>query len=197
MADIGAERLINSILDDARAAAAATEADAATAIAQINTRLEQDKSDIRTASARRAEAVHASILDRERINAELDGRKLLLQKRRRLMDRAFDEAYASLCSLSGDERYALIRRTLIAEAEGGERVRPAGCDTTLVKRAVAEINPMLAEQGKAPLTVGGTADIEAGFVLVSDRFVKDCSFASLLAAVREDCEPDVVSVLFD
>lgn len=193
MADDGAERLVNTIVDDARTAAAAIEKEADDSVDATRDRLERDRAELRAATVKRAETSRRAILDRERVNAELEGRKLLLKKRRELLDRAFDAAYAQLIAMDGVSRQNLILRTLMTEADGGETVCPAACDRDAAAEAIKRF---AASSGKRAVTLGENADIEAGFILRAEGYVKDCSFAAILNSVREGCEPSVAAALF-
>ena len=77
------------------------------------------------------------------------------------------------------------------EAEGGETVLPAKAD----RKGIASV---LAKMSDRKLTMSDKdADIEGGFFLVSKSYEKDCSFRSLMNAVRSEEETNVAKMLFD
>lgn len=137
-----------------------------------------------------------SILERSRTNAQLDARKYTLEKKRELLDSVFVNAGKKLDALSGAQREALLSRTLLNEADGGEQLCPAPADMDALTRLLPEINKQLASSGKAPLTLGAAAKIAAGFILVAPGYEKDCSFAAMLRDTREVHEAEVAGLLF-
>ena len=188
----GAEKLVNTIMDEARAAAKKTEADSALAVAAVRQRLDEGRDEIRAEYAAKAESVRQDTIARALTNAELEARKSLLAKKRALMDRAFAEAYKRICTLPEDRRAALLKKLLLAECEGGETIHPAPRED--MAGIVAEVSKSFAEG----LTLGDADEsIRNGFTVEGRGYYKNCSFTAVLEAAKEACETDVAAALFD
>ncbi len=188
----GAEKLINTIMDEARAAARKTEEDAAAAVAAIKQKLDDDKLALRAEYAERAERVKQDAIARALTNAELESRKELLGRKRGLLDRAFSEAYKRICTLPENERAALLKKLLLAECEGGEVIHPAP------KEHMEDIVAEAAKSLPGGLTLGAEdAEIRSGFTVEGRGYYKNCSFTAVLEAAKEACEADVAKTLFD
>lgn len=187
----GAERLISSILEDARALASAYEAQADADVATIRAELDEDREKLRDEYSRKARAERAEIIRRAKTNAELDCRKELLEKKRAVIDEAYREAAARLDSLVGSEREGVLSRLIKRECEGGETVCPAENDRETLKKLVAS-------SGIAGLVVGENArNISGGFILKGANYVKDCSFAALMEDIRESTLEKIAGILFE
>ncbi|MDL2235816.1 hypothetical protein LJC07_06685 [Christensenellaceae bacterium OttesenSCG-928-L17] len=186
----GAEALVERILQEARDDAAASLKEAEEACERI--RLDAVREAERTAAEatkRREDAVYA-ILDRSRTNAELSARKQALAKRRKVLDRAFDEAYSRLCELDEEQRARVCLGMLRREAEGGETVVPAARDRKLIEQLLPKIDVKLVLSKE-------DAALENGFLLVGDGFEKDCSFLAVLRDIRTAEDANVSAILFD
>ncbi len=192
-----ADRLIDRILEDAKAEADQTLA-AARAEAEKSALLAQDQVfEAEREGALRAKRAREAILERSRTNAALDSRKYALKARRAVVDTAFAQAGEALLALEGEQRAALIRSLLLKEAEGGETVCPAPADADCARAALQEVNAALAAKNAAPLTLGESArQLEGGFLLVGAGYEKNCSFAALLQETRAAEESAVASILF-
>ena len=184
----GAEKLINTIMDEARGHARQIEADAETRVKAINAKLEADRAELAAEFAERAETIRRDTVARAMTNAELESRKALLAKKRGLMDRAFSEAYKRICTLPEDKRSALLLKLLKTECEGGEVIRPAPREDMAEVVRLAGMDLTLGEPEES---------IRNGFMIEGKGFVKNCSFTAVLDTARERCEAEVAKLLFD
>ena len=187
----GADRLIASIMEDAQAQADALEAQAANEAAAIRKKLDEDREKLRREFSERAEAERADTIRRAVTNAELEGRKELIAKKRELIDRAYSEAYDRLCAMKGAERDSILKKLLRTECEGGETVCPASADRETLSRLIGAC-------GVPGLVLGNTeGGIQAGFVVKGSNFIKDCSFAALMESTRSETLERVAEILFE
>ena len=189
---MGAETLINTIMDEARAAAKKTEAEAAAAVAEIKRKLDEDRAGIKAEYDARAERAKQDTIARALTNAELEARKSLLAKKRALIDRAFAEAYKRICTLPDDKRRAFLKKLLLAECEGGEVIHPAPREdmTGVVEEAAKQI--------KGGLILGSVDEtIRNGFTVEGGGYYKNCSFTAVMDQERERCETEVSKLLFN
>ena len=188
----GAEKLVATIIEEARAGAARTEADAAAAVADIKRRLDEGRDEIHREFAAKAERVREDTVARALTNAELEARKSLLEKKRGLVDRAFSEAYKRICTMPEDRRRALLVKLLKSECAGGETIHPAPRED--MADAVAEVAKLL----PGGLIMGEPDElIRNGFSVEGKGFYKDCSFTAVLEAEREHSEAEVAALLFN
>lgn len=184
----GADKLINSILEDAQKEAAAIEAQAEAEVAAIRARLDEGREKLRDEFAERAAKEREDILKRAATNAELDGRKELLSRKRALIDEAYDKAFERLCAFRGEERRAVLKKLIEREASGTEELRPAAADREALSALVAGTG----------LRLGANAEgISGGFMLVGDNFVKNCSFEALMEDVKSRTLEKAAKILFD
>ena len=189
--DSGAEKLINTIMDEARAQAAQTEKQADMAIALTRKKLDDDRIAIKEEYARRAEAIKQDVIARAMTGAELEARKSLLAKKRGLADRAFSEAYKRICTLPDDKRTALLAKLLRTECEGGETIHPAP------KENMADIVAAVSREKPGGLTLGEEdASIRNGFTIEGKGYFKNCSFTAVMDSARELYEGEVADILF-
>lgn len=187
----GAEKLIASILEEARSEAAAIEWKSTEEVSAIKQRLEAEKEALRDEFTEKAARQRELALATARTNAELTGRKRLLVRKRALIDEAYSKAYKRITSLAGAEREALLKRLLERECEGGETVCPAEKDAETVRALIGTCS--------IPGLKAGEADpsITDGFILKGVNYVKNCSFSALMEEVRQATSSKVAGILFN
>ncbi len=186
----GADKLITSILQEAHEQASAIEWKSAETVAELKKKLERDLESVRDEFTKKAADAKEMQLATARTNAELQGRKELLARKRALIGEAYSAACRRVCSLTGEKREALLMKLLERECEGGETVRPAAKDRDLIEK-------LLPACSKAGLILGEPdPDIDDGFSLMGSNYYKDCSFGALLDEVRTATESEVTGKLF-
>ena len=187
----GADKLISSILEDARSLAAAYEAQAAADIATIKAELDEDRERLRDEYAKKARLEKADIIKRAKTNAELDCRKELLERKHKVISAAYAEAAKRLKAMTGAEREAVLSRMLSREASGGETVCPAPTDR-------AALSKLVGASGIPGLSLGEDEPaIDGGFILKGPNFIKDCSFDALMEDVKAATLEKTAGILFD
>ena len=137
--------------------------------------------------------------EKEAASVRLDGRKLMLKKKRELLDAVFDDAYGRFKAMDGDKRRAFLLGLLIREAAGGETVIAAGCDRELICSFMDEVNNALAKASKEPLKLSDEVleACDGGFMLASEKYDKDCTFSAMLENVRTKYEGEAARLLFE
>jgi len=187
----GTNKLAERIIGEAEADAKKTRDEADATIRSIRAESEKAVSGKRKELESKREADKKSLLDGFKTRTELDGRKNALSKKRVVIDDAFSRAYQAVLSLDNASRTKICETMLREEAEGGETILPAKTD----RKGIADV---LKGMGDRKLTLSDKdAEIEGGFLLVSESYEKDCSFRSLMSAVRADEETNVAKMLFD
>lgn len=186
----GTMKLATRILDDARADAERTKADARQSIAAIRADSEHKLAACGAELAARRESAVKGVLDGCKTRASLDGRKAALAEKRLVIDEVFDRAYRALLALNDDARAKVCLAMLLSEAEDGDIVLPAQRDRAILAGLMDKL-------GGKRLTLADTdAAIQGGFVLSSEGYEKDCSFASLLGDLRLNEETEIARRLF-
>ncbi len=192
----GLDALIERILADARKDAEATLSEAQREAQAMMERTERQADALKADYERRRIELASSILDTSRTNAQLEGRKAALERRRELIDRAFAAAFEKLCALTGQRRESLLSGLLIRESEGGETVRCAVRDRDIVDGLLQKVNDELSKRGLNPLSLGEDAPVIGGFILTADKYEKNCSFEALLEEAKAAYEGEVAGILF-
>lgn len=133
--------------------------------------------------------------------ATLENRKALLQKKRSLIEGAFEEALDHLASQEKDAYQQMIRAILLRAVETGQEEMVISEDdrSRLDQAFIEDVNAALAGNGKkGRITLSSeTAPMRGGFLLRSGRREIDCSLDALLDTVREDLEVEISQLLFE
>lgn len=186
----GADKLITTILEEAREQAAAIEWHSNENIAAINAKLERGREALREEFTLRAKNERELILKTAVTNARLENGKELLKGKRAVIDRAYEEAAKAVCALEGEKRASLLLSMLRRECEGGETVHASEKDRAALEKAIAACPELR-------LKLGGDAEVSDGFTLEGSNYYKDCSFAALMEQARAATESEVCGILFD
>lgn len=195
----GLDALVERIISDARSDAEKTLKLAAEQSDDIRRGAEKEAASVRLDGERKRLAAQNAVLERSRTNARLDGRKLMLKKKRELLDAVFDDAYGRFKAMDGDKRRAFLLGLLIREAAGGETVIAAGRDRELICSFMDEVNNALAKASKEPLKLSDEVleACDGGFMLASEKYDKDCTFSAMLENVRTKYEGEAARLLFE
>ena len=131
--------------------------------------------------------------------AELEDRKLLLGQKRKLIDRAFEQAYAKLLAAPAAERRTFFLRQVTAGAAGHETlaVGETACDW-FDDGFLADANRSLAEKGKPGALTLAAKRVPgcAGVVLTTRGAEVRCTFEALIEEARAGLEQQVADTLF-
>lgn len=193
-----ADKLLGRILQDARADADASVAEARLKADEIIEGAKHEAEVTAREAAHKAETVRTEALEHSRLASQLDARKYSLSERRKLIEEAFTLAHARINKLAGAERAGFFKTLLLRESEGGETIVPAKADESVIALILNEVNAVIAKDGKAPLTLGqGNEAIKGGFILRARDYEKDCSIAAVLKDSRNGLESAVAKILFE
>ncbi len=154
---------------------------------------------LRGALLKQAEKDGAELEQRMQRMAELEDRKLLLGQKRKLIDRAFELAYAKLLAAPAAERRAFFLRQVTAGAAGHETlaVGETACDW-FDDGFLADANRSLAEKGKPGALTLAAKRVPgcAGVVLTTRGAEVRCTFEALIEEARAGLEQQVADTLF-
>ena len=154
---------------------------------------------LRGALLKQAEKDGAELEQRMQRMAELEDRKLLLGQKRKMIDRAFELAYAKLLAAPAAERRAFFLRQVTAGAAGHETlaVGETACDW-FDDGFLADANRSLAEKGKPGALTLAAKRVPgcAGVVLTTRGAEVRCTFEALIEEARAGLEQQVADTLF-
>lgn len=185
------KQVVDRILSDAQERAAEIVADAesraAKTLAEASLRAEalRQKTESEVAEKRK------SILEKRAADARLDGAKLLLKEKRKVLEALYDEALGRLLEASKEEIIDLVAALLEAYAEEGDEVCFAN---NFRYRDEVKLLPIVAEK-KLTFAKEGLA-IDGGLRLRGKISDKDLSYGALLAADRENYQAELAAKVF-
>lgn len=196
----GADRIIQRVLDDARARADSIKAEAAekakAAESEARHKAERKKEHI-LEHARKTAAEHKGRIIGV---TQLETRKSLLAAKQEMIDEAFQKALNELTGLDESTYLSVIRDLLLNTVETGtETVICSERDQQrLNSKFIDGVNKALADRGQTgELKLSDkTRAIKGGFVLHRGGLEINCSFESLLRMKRDELENEVAGLLF-
>lgn len=133
--------------------------------------------------------------------ADLDARKLRLQNKQALLEKAFSQALEKLQALPEDQYVALLAK-LAAEgcSTGKESLVLSTTDKDRYgQRVVTAANALLVKSGKTgALTLSEESREFSGGLYIKDGNIENnCTFPTIIRMLREQMAGDVAKVLFD
>lgn len=133
--------------------------------------------------------------------ADLEARKLRLQTKQEMLEKAFSQALDKLLALPEDQYVALLAK-LAAEgcSTGHEALVLSVTDRPRYgKRVVIAANELLEKSGKeAALTLSEESrDFKGGLYIQDGNIENNCTFPTIVRILREQMAGEVAKVLFD
>lgn len=181
------ERILSDAESEACAIVAEAETKAAKLLADASARAETERKTAET----EAKARRNSILEKRAADARLDGAKLLLGEKRKVVATVYDEAHSRLLELSKENTLRLFARLLETYAETGDEIY---FSTGFAYENEVKLLPVVKARG---LTVSETRlPLEGGMRLKGVKADKDLSYVALLAADREEYQAQLAKELF-
>lgn len=135
---------------------------------------------------------------RLKIEAELEGRKLLLETKQRLVGQVFDQALQALKNLPPEKRIRFLAGQLAAAGmQGGGDVIGTG-NPNEWNAIITAANEIIARSGKSVRLVlsNEKAEFEGGFILKGSNFTVNGSYQAILEELRETLVPEIAEYLF-
>jgi V/A-type H+-transporting ATPase subunit E len=190
----GKEAIISYILDEAAAAETAAET-AAAAKKEREIREVREEMEAKAEKARIGAQNSASlILSRRESAARIDGAKLVLKAKQKLIDAVYARAKESVLNLSDASYRELIGGYIVKYADEGDEVITARNDH---KRLSAEFIKQISDKFKLGLTLGAkTHDDLGGVILRGSLCDKNLTLSSIIDGIREKTESEVIKKLF-
>lgn len=188
---MGTQQIVERILSDAEAEARAiveeAESKAAKLLAESVSRAEKGRRETEAD----VEAKRESILEKKAAVARLDGAKLLLAEKRKVIDAIYAEALRRLLTLEKEDALKLSERLLEAYAENGDEIWFA---ENFRFAAEVELLPVVKERSLriSPQSL----PLDGGMRLKGRTSDKDLSYGALLAADRDEYQAEIARKLF-
>lgn len=181
------DRIISDATVEADAIVSAAEETAAKLIAEAEARAESEMRELHS----QVESKVKSIYDGKAATARLDGAKIMLGEKRRVLDHIYEQAAKKLSSLDVKSYLALTEALIEKYADEGDEIVFANGFP-----CAAEVSKLKAvSERKLKITFGAT-DIQGGFILCGKKSDKDLSFGALLAADRAEHEAEIAAEIF-
>lgn len=154
---------------------------------------EADKEAARRLAGVKAETAQKvkSILDGKAATARLDGAKVELAEKRRVIDTVYREALNALISLNKQSSLSLAERLLEEFAEVGDEIV-----FSPDYKFAAEVAALGVVKEKKLSTSKKGAGFNGGFILRGKNSDKDLSYGALLAADREAHQAEIATKIF-
>ncbi|MFQ5901361.1 MAG: V-type ATP synthase subunit E [Thermodesulfobacteriota bacterium] len=131
----------------------------------------------------------------------LESRKELLREKQRLIEEVFNSSISMIMDMKKEDFQGLIKGILLRAIEkGDEEVIFAPSTRSLLNdNFLVEVNAELKRKGnKGELTFSSqNSKPPSGFILKSGRMERNCSIEAIIAALKDDLEPDIAGVLFE
>lgn len=216
------DKIIDKIMNEAKAEAEAIITEATTYAEGVTAESADTTSDILKLAEKNAERESFATVERAYSTADMKRREIMLATKVGLISKAFADAEQKLVSLS-DEDYCIFTGHLLADAladrvETVEKLRLEYGDeeeyslefevvfnkkdkeeraADILKKAKAFLKKKSAALAKTVINVSEeTADITGGLILKYGDTETNCSVASVIADERENAEGRVCEILF-
>lgn len=133
-----------------------------------------------------------AIIERRKIVASIEGKKILLAKKRQLINTVFDNVYKSLCSMNKRDYLALVEKLLETYADEGDKVL-LSTDGVI---GIADVERLKVFIEKKLKIIDKRSTFIGGVKLVGEKCDKDISFKALVDSIKEENESVVSKMLF-
>lgn len=153
----------------------------------------QTSADFALKSEKQAIVDGEEIIKRRKIVAKLDCNKVMLSKKKELVDDIFKEAISTLRK-DKSKYITLISGMLERNADDGDSVVICEKDKDVI---TADLIAKVAKKCGKKLSLSSEyGDFDGGFILENESFDKNLSLSLALADIRENIEGQVVEILF-
>lgn len=187
------EAIIQKIIDDAEAVAAANIGEANDTASQILGRAQRQVDKFIETNAQKADEKYADALKRSQVVSNLDVKKLVQGAKKKVIDKVFEE---SLEAIKADKkRYlALLEGMILSCCEDGDEVVPAmGEDKLITKKFVSDLSK---KSGKSLKKSESEGDFKGGVMLSGKNYDKNFTLELELSLIREKLESKIDAILF-
>ncbi|SFE16910.1 V/A-type H+-transporting ATPase subunit E [Peptostreptococcaceae bacterium pGA-8] len=189
------EKITSKILDDAKDQAEASLNEARLRAESIVNDAREKAKELEMSLTSSGEVERDKLMGRRKSVAEIDGRKIVLAEKRKLIDKAFEEAADIIASMDKEEYTGLLFEKIIqGEAKGCELVLNQEDRDSIGEILVSRVNKELGE-GSLKLSEE-VRNIKGGFLLKRGRIYINSSIENMISDVKEELITEVAEKLF-
>ena len=187
------DAIIQKIMDDAKKVAEGNIKEANDTASQIFARAQKEIDKLEAANEGKADALYEDALSRSAVVANLDCKKLMLNAKKEIVNKVFDEALDAFVAEKKDY-LALVEKMISSCCEDGDEVVICERDGKVItKKFIADIAK---KTGKKLSLSGEFGDFKGGVLLIGKNYDKNLTLDLELQSVRENIESKIVEILF-
>ena len=125
----------------------------------------------------------------------MEGRQCLLAEKQKCIDEAFRKARENLNALDEKEYIQLLAQLASRTGEGSEEIVLSKADREKIGQAVVAAANALKPSAAFTLSEE-TRELGGGLVLKAGRVEHNCTFDTMLSALRQDMASEIANILF-
>lgn len=187
------EAIISKIIDDAEKAAESNIQEAEDTAAQILARAQKEVDKFSDANAGKADALYNEALSRSAVVANLDCKRLLLNAKKQVVAKVFEEA-ADEIKADKKSYLALVEKMILACCDDKDEVVVCESDDKIfTKKFISDVSK---KAGKSLTKSATFGDFKGGVMLVGKNFDKNLTLDLELEEVKQNIESETVEILF-
>lgn len=193
-----AEAILNKIDEDAKDLSSEILNEAKTKVNQMQINSNKKIADLEAKAQAQVQADANQIRKQMQSISELEFKKEVLQQKRLLIDKSFEEALVKLRNLPLEQIKQKVVEVILDQAEGGQTISIGEvCPQWFNNDVLNSINEKLKAEGKEALTnSGNTVKNCVGAVLSKEGVDTNCTLEALLENIKNYIENDVAAKLF-
>ena len=190
------EKITSKIIGDAQAEAEAALAQAHAERDEILAEAKAEAQRILSKAQADGSADKEKLISRRKAVADIDGRKIVLEEKQKLIADCFDQAVEKIVSMDAASYVDFLVRKLAAAGEtSGELIlNPADAERVGEKLTAAAAKAI---PGSSFTLSDETRGIKGGFVLKKGSVYVNCAVEALVDEAREELVGDVAARLFE
>ena len=187
------DAIIQKIMDDANKVAEGNIKEANDTASKIFARTQKEIDKLEAANEGKTDALYQDALSRSAVVANLDCKKLMLNAKKEIVGKVFDEALDTFMAEKKDY-LALVEKMISSCCEDGDEVVICERDGKVItKKFIADIAK---KTGKKLTLSGEFGDFKGGVLLIGKNYDKNLTLDLELQSVRENIESKIVEILF-
>lgn len=194
----GLEKIVEQILQEAKAEADAVVNKAKTEAEQVIAKANDDAAKIKAQADEKINIEKSSGASRAKSSSDLKKRQAILKAKQAIINDMIDKAYDKMTTFSDDRYFEIIEKCLV------KSVQPKAGEICFSKKDIARLPKDMSDRiDKIAEARGGTLtiskehkNIDGGFILVYGGIEENCSFKAMFNAEREKLADKVNTFLF-
>ena len=190
------EKITSKIIGDAREQADAILAQSQAERDEILARAKEEAGRILAAAEADGRSEKEKLISRRRAVADIDGRKIVLEEKQKLIADCFDKAVTKITSMEDGPYVDFLARLLAASGETSGELILNEADAARIGGKLEEAAAK-AVPGSRFTVSAETRNIKGGFLLKKGSVYVNCAAEAMVDEAREDLVGDVAARLFE